>query len=463
MSSPCLSGGGRTYGFDLEIVKSSSTSSRTSHTSSPSSTISESSNSPLAISTRKPRTTRKRPNQTYNEAAALLSTAYPNVFSSKHLTKPSKFTKPHDNSILLDQSPDLLLPFRVFDNSGFLLHQPIQEKPRFGNESKVANFRDKSSCQSSGEVDFHGNSMELCDGYDEDFDAESILDEEIEEGIDSIMGNLSVSNEMVDEVPNDISPSYGHGGGQMNSWHGDSMGYNFGGKSQFGHGMAMRRGVRALRQVDEGNWWHFPIVDMLQISPRLSTSATTATATAAATTNANGNNSPDGNSIPKPKPKSKLKMKSNSSSEKKKKKVELPGVVEAKSEELEEENPIKENSIPQSNRRLILKLNYDSVLNAWSDRGSPFSDETIGSAEGTDVCARLAQIDLFSENGMREASVLRYKEKRRTRLFSKKIRYQVRKVNADQRPRMKGRFVRRPNSSTSSDEHEERKRKTFKL
>lgn len=52
--------------------------------------------------------------------------------------------------------------------------------------------------------------------------------------------------------------------------------------------------------------------------------------------------------------------------------------------------------------------------------------------------ARLAKIDLFSESGgIREASVLRYKEKRRTRLFSKKIRYQVRKVNADRRPRMK--------------------------
>lgn len=35
--------------------------------------------------------------------------------------------------------------------------------------------------------------------------------------------------------------------------------------------------------------------------------------------------------------------------------------------------------------------------------------------------ARLAQIDLFSENGgMREAGVLRYKEKRRTRLIFKK-------------------------------------------
>jgi hypothetical protein len=38
---------------------------------------------------------------------------------------------------------------------------------------------------------------------------------------------------------------------------------------------------------------------------------------------------------------------------------------------------------------------------------------------------------------------MRYKEKRRTRLFSKKIRYEVRKLNAEKRPRMKGRFVKR--------------------
>ncbi|KAG6769396.1 hypothetical protein POTOM_025027 [Populus tomentosa] len=433
MSSPCISGGGRTYGFDLEIVKSSSISStRTSHTSSPSSTISESSNSPLAISTRKSRTPRKRPNQTYNEAAALLSTAYPNIFSTKHLTKSSKFTKPLDNSLLLDQSSDLLLPLRVFDNSGFLIHQPIRGKPSYGNESKFPNFTDKSSCQSSGEVDFHGNSVELCDGLDDDFDAESILDEEFEEGIDSIMGHLSVGNEMVDDVPNGIGSSFG---GQMNSWYGNSMGYNFGGKSQYGHGIAMRRGVRALRHVDEGNWWDFPIVDMLQISPRLTT-------TVSATVNANSNKGPECSSIPKPKPK--LKMKPNSSSEKKKKKVEKvekPAVMEEKNVELKDENPVKENSIPQSSQGLILKLNYDHVLGEWSDRGSPFSDESMGCAEGNDVSARLAQIDLFSENGMREASVLRYKEKRRTRLFSKKIRYQVRKVNADQRPRMKVHFL----------------------
>ena len=43
----------------------------------------------------------------------------------------------------------------------------------------------------------------------------------------------------------------------------------------------------------------------------------------------------------------------------------------------------------------------------------------------------------------REARVTRYREKRRTRLFSKKIRYEVRKLNAEKRPRMKGRFVKR--------------------
>lgn len=50
----------------------------------------------------------------------------------------------------------------------------------------------------------------------------------------------------------------------------------------------------------------------------------------------------------------------------------------------------------------------------------------------------------------REAKVSRYREKRRTRLFSKKIRYEVRKLNAEKRPRMKGRFVKRASSASSS-------------
>ncbi|XXG75832.1 hypothetical protein AAC387_Pa08g0319 [Persea americana] len=47
----------------------------------------------------------------------------------------------------------------------------------------------------------------------------------------------------------------------------------------------------------------------------------------------------------------------------------------------------------------------------------------------------------------REERVRRYKEKKKNRKFVKKIRYESRKVYADQRPRIKGRFVKRPESS----------------
>ncbi|PSS36390.1 Protein CHLOROPLAST IMPORT APPARATUS 2 like [Actinidia chinensis var. chinensis] len=398
--SSCLSGGAR-YGLELEIVKSLSSSTITSNSSSLSSSLSESSNSPLAISTRKARTPRKRPNQTYNEAAKLLSTANPNLFSPKHLlTKPCKFTSPNEN--FLCDSTELLLPFRVFDNSGFLLHHPVPEKPNFRNEARIANSHQKS-CGSPAENEFHSD----FNGYGDDFDAESMLDEEIEEGIDSIMGNLSVENES----------NAGTYRGQISTCYGYPMGMGFGGN--FDSGFGMRIGVRPLRNVDEGEWWRFPTVDVVQISPKL-------------------------NKYP---------------AEKKKKKIERPA-AEAKILK----SPPKGNSIPKQEERensipiaksgpppgLLLKLNYDGVANAWSDRGSPFSEEIPG--HESDLHARLGQIDLFSENGgVREASVLRYKEKRRTRLFSRKIRYQVRKINADRRPRMKGRFVRRPNSPMSEE------------
>ena len=45
--------------------------------------------------------------------------------------------------------------------------------------------------------------------------------------------------------------------------------------------------------------------------------------------------------------------------------------------------------------------------------------------------------EMKNVEGQRKASVLRYKEKRQNRLFSKKIRYQVRKLNAEKRPRLK--------------------------
>ncbi|EYU19419.1 hypothetical protein MIMGU_mgv1a023217mg, partial [Erythranthe guttata] len=83
-------------------------------------------NCPLAISTRKPRTPRKRPNQTYNEAAAILFTAYPKIFPTK--ANPCKFTKSHggnEKNPFLFETSDLLMPFRVMDDgSEYLLHPP---------------------------------------------------------------------------------------------------------------------------------------------------------------------------------------------------------------------------------------------------------------------------------------------------------------------------------------------------
>ncbi|XAR63744.1 hypothetical protein NMG60_11023793, partial [Bertholletia excelsa] len=292
-----------------------------------------------------------------------------------------------------DETPDLLLPFRVFDNSGFLIHQPIPDKPNFRIEPRTLISCEKA-CQSPGESDSQVDSLNLSNGYEEDFDAESILDEEVEEGIDSIMGNLSVKNEC---VPESNVATYC---GQISSCYGHPLGLGFGGRYEFDFGM--RRGVKAFRHADEGDWWRYPTVDVLNISPKL-------------------NRAPV---------------------EKKKKKVEKP---EAKNSESPKESSSpkqqpKESQMPESKPGLLLKLNYDGVASAWSDRGSPF-EEILGqdaAATGNDLHARLAQIELFSESGgVREASVLRYKEKRRTRLFSKKIRYHVRKVNADRRPRMK--------------------------
>ncbi|KAI5069468.1 hypothetical protein GOP47_0016123 [Adiantum capillus-veneris] len=120
-----------------------------------------------------------------------------------------------------------------------------------------------------------------------------------------------------------------------------------------------------------------------------------------------------------------------------------------------------------NNFKLGLKLNFEDVLSSWSDRGNFWTDghrpsvvanclDLLGgcfvpdingsSSEGSDghqLLPTLIHKSKRSDGGAREASVLRYREKRRTRLFSKKIRYEVRKLNAEKRPRMKGRFVKR--------------------
>lgn len=116
-------------------------------------------------------------------------------------------------------------------------------------------------------------------------------------------------------------------------------------------------------------------------------------------------------------------------------------------------------------RTIMLNLNYSQVMNAWSTQGSPWTDGERPANIDLDLdgfeyqqCADYSGRSgvttttvAISGDGIREARVSRYKEKRRRRLFSKKIRYQVRKLNAEKRPRMKGRFVKRTPLFTASN------------
>ncbi|KAK1420157.1 hypothetical protein QVD17_21521 [Tagetes erecta] len=102
---------------------------------------------------------------------------------------------------------------------------------------------------------------------------------------------------------------------------------------------------------------------------------------------------------------------------------------------------------------VTLKLNYEDVINTWADQGCPWTNGTRPELKSDGSWPDFMGFQWAGNNinpysyggsdGGREARVSRYREKRRTRLFSKKIRYEVRKLNAEKRPRMKGRFVKR--------------------
>lgn len=112
-------------------------------------------------------------------------------------------------------------------------------------------------------------------------------------------------------------------------------------------------------------------------------------------------------------------------------------------------------------RSLDLRLDYEAVIESWGS--SPWTDGQRPHVELDDFWPHAHHSGVWIPGGGRlgvggepmtprlgimgggrEARVTRYREKRRTRLFAKKIRYEVRKLNAEKRPRMKGRFVKRP-------------------
>ncbi|KAM0936089.1 putative transcription factor C2C2-CO-like family [Dioscorea sansibarensis] len=127
--------------------------------------------------------------------------------------------------------------------------------------------------------------------------------------------------------------------------------------------------------------------------------------------------------------------------------------------QLETHDDQKVNNECLHGKRLILRLDYEKVMTAWSSCNglSPWGDgerpvinldqcwpEFIMGGVWGGGGVEMGQMG--GGDGGREARVTRYREKRRTRLFAKKIRYEVRKLNAEKRPRMKGRFVKRVSS-----------------
>nr|XP_027124823.1 zinc finger protein CONSTANS-LIKE 16-like [Coffea arabica] len=135
-----------------------------------------------------------------------------------------------------------------------------------------------------------------------------------------------------------------------------------------------------------------------------------------------------------------------------------PVIEEEEELKVTKDMPDKDIKSKEEERRMMhLKLNYEEVITAWASQGSPWADGTKPELNLGDCWPDFMGMslnELHHPNGAgggrvssrdeeREARVTRYREKRRTRLFSKKIRYEVRKLNAEKRPRMKGRFVKR--------------------
>ncbi|KAJ6800240.1 protein CHLOROPLAST IMPORT APPARATUS 2-like [Iris pallida] len=312
--------------------------------------------SSVVTSTKRARSPRKRPNQSYTEAAVLLSKAYPKVFTAntfrRHRYTPLSFCS-------VSPPPP---PPPHFLGGGFLIEDdpsPVSGSCRFDPKPAPT---PQQLCAAGFEEQ----------GSPPDYDVECILDEEV--GIDSIMGKLTTES----NVSGVFAPLFG-----------GLMGFGTGGQSS----ISIRQ---ALRGTHRGEWWRSStMVEVKDIVPELDV-------------------------LPKKK--------------KKKKKSKVVVVVK------ELEGTLKSG--------LGLKLNYEGVVDAWSDRQFPFAKGAGVPEFSADDLARLAETDLTPDTeggGAREGKVQRFREKRKTRLFSKKIHYQVRKVNADCRPRMKasGRFAKR--------------------
>lgn len=162
----------------------------------------------------------------------------------------------------------------------------------------------------------------------------------MEEGIESIMGKLRVEGEI----------------------HRDSSNYCYG--FPVGMGFDFRCGrmneLRAMRNVGEGDWWRSPSVNVVDVTPAIARVPV--------------ENETKAKTMKKKKTTTKTKSLASCSSS-------------IASDELKKENLARsEDSVPLPTQGLSLKLNYDDVLSAWSDKGSPFTGEAPAAGNDVQVC-----------------------------------------------------------------------------
>ncbi|WOK92643.1 zinc finger protein CO3-like [Canna indica] len=111
-----------------------------------------------------------------------------------------------------------------------------------------------------------------------------------------------------------------------------------------------------------------------------------------------------------------------------------------------------------------LQMEYDvsNGFNYCASLTSVVPDTSAADISNAHIRAPKGTIDLFSGHPLqlppqfnamdREARVLRYREKRKTRKFEKTIRYASRKAYAETRPRIKGRFAKKTDVDVEVDE-----------
>ncbi|XP_062229717.1 protein CHLOROPLAST IMPORT APPARATUS 2-like isoform X2 [Phragmites australis] len=416
MASSCIPAGLR---LDLEMVKAAAAGAvppRPAH-SAASSTLSEASNasssamsSVASLSLKRPRTPRKRPNQTYNEAAALLASMYPSVFPvAKGLeTAPPRLLGLASAVADNPACSDLLPPFPVLSHAAFLLRdlpkpQPTPRSPVPAKScpspaavsSVFSEFRDPSPSSATSDAAVADEPGEL-DFDDDGFDADSILgvvEEVAAEGIDGIMGKLTMESNAVTvaSINSDLPSS------RIHPYLRSLMVLGLG----FRHDQ--RNITQALKRHNfDPEWWMYPAIPVNDIAPAPPPS------------------------VAMPAVSEKKSKKKGVGREKDVAVGQCKKDVEGILDSANGDTGIL--ALPESG--LGLRLNTGEVLKAWCGRGSVFANCNAPDSpwSSANELVKHADSDMFPENGasgvIREGNILKmqHKEKQCTPLLLNKSR-----------------------------------------